>query len=100
RRHTRFSRDWSSDVCSSDLTHRTQQCVVLREQRIERAECCGRCRTSEAPPTRIALECRRITDIEADAHGIDEAFAERRAIAQARSEDGPGGREGRRREMP
>src|SRR5690606_5677529 len=21
RRHTRFSRDWSSDVCSSDLTH-------------------------------------------------------------------------------
>src|SRR5690606_4839668 len=25
RRHTRFSRDWSSDVCSSDL-------VVLREQ--------------------------------------------------------------------
>src|SRR5690606_39693428 len=22
RRHTRFSRDWSSDVCSSDLTHR------------------------------------------------------------------------------
>src|SRR5690606_40302112 len=24
RRHTRFSRDWSSDVCSSDL-HRNQQ---------------------------------------------------------------------------
>src|SRR5690606_9519889 len=23
RRHTRFSRDWSSDVCSSDLLHRT-----------------------------------------------------------------------------
>src|SRR5436309_11958473 len=22
RRHTRFSRDWSSDVCSSDLTYR------------------------------------------------------------------------------
>src|SRR5690606_40593054 len=22
RRHTRFSRDWSSDVCSSDLLHR------------------------------------------------------------------------------
>src|SRR5690606_40620624 len=22
RRHTRFSRDWSSDVCSSDLEHR------------------------------------------------------------------------------
>src|SRR5690606_41020316 len=23
RRHTRFSRDWSSDVCSSDLTYET-----------------------------------------------------------------------------
>src|SRR5436309_8837461 len=23
RRHTRFSRDWSSDVCSSDLSHHT-----------------------------------------------------------------------------
>src|SRR5690606_39636535 len=23
RRHTRFSRDWSSDVCSSDLTEQT-----------------------------------------------------------------------------
>src|SRR5690606_40144347 len=25
RRHTRFSRDWSSDVCSSDLTQKVQQ---------------------------------------------------------------------------
>src|SRR5690606_40936099 len=25
RRHTRFSRDWSSDVCSSDLVGRLQQ---------------------------------------------------------------------------
>src|SRR5690606_39828910 len=24
RRHTRFSRDWSSDVCSSDLTFQTR----------------------------------------------------------------------------
>src|SRR5690606_40093341 len=24
RRHTRFSRDWSSDVCSSDLTYRDE----------------------------------------------------------------------------
>src|SRR5690606_12761242 len=24
RRHTRFSRDWSSDVCSSDLTYRSE----------------------------------------------------------------------------
>src|SRR5690606_40400441 len=25
RRHTRFSRDWSSDVCSSDLVQRSRQ---------------------------------------------------------------------------
>src|SRR5690606_39534947 len=33
RRHTRFSRDWSSDVCSSDL----EFSAADREQMIERA---------------------------------------------------------------
>src|SRR5690606_39610557 len=28
RRHTRFSRDWSSDVCSSDLSAASQEAVV------------------------------------------------------------------------
>src|SRR5690606_39540164 len=28
RRHTRFSRDWSSDVCSSDLCHQ-RRCLQL-----------------------------------------------------------------------
>src|SRR5690606_40890756 len=30
RRHTRFSRDWSSDVCSSDLAHkiRTEKIAI------------------------------------------------------------------------
>src|SRR5690606_40379610 len=32
RRHTRFSRDWSSDVCSSDLTNSFTS--VLEEGRI------------------------------------------------------------------
>src|SRR5690606_40019640 len=32
RRHTRFSRDWSSDVCSSDLRGRIVN-VDLRERR-------------------------------------------------------------------
>src|SRR5690606_40462970 len=43
RRHTRFSRDWSSDVCSSDLHHhavaglqrRAQQDVFTGEPRRE-----------------------------------------------------------------
>src|SRR5690606_39821325 len=29
RRHTRFSRDWSSDVCSSDLNTNVQQVIPL-----------------------------------------------------------------------
>src|SRR5690606_39393502 len=29
RRHTRFSRDWSSDVCSSDLTFRLAPAVAM-----------------------------------------------------------------------
>src|SRR5207302_8208139 len=50
RRHTRFSRDWSSDVCSSDLSrravarqrvdhglHERRERVVL-EQRLERGD--------------------------------------------------------------
>src|SRR5690606_39287383 len=28
RRHTRFSRDWSSDVCSSDLKARKQAAII------------------------------------------------------------------------
>src|SRR5690606_39411879 len=29
RRHTRFSRDWSSDVCSSDLNEESWSTIVL-----------------------------------------------------------------------
>src|SRR5690606_40067151 len=32
RRHTRFSRDWSSDVCSSDLTPQYEQLQELYER--------------------------------------------------------------------
>src|SRR5690606_23057250 len=28
RRHTRFSRDWSSDVCSSDWSFKVDECIV------------------------------------------------------------------------
>src|SRR5690606_39452922 len=33
RRHTRFSRDWSSDVCSSDLAGRPIRCVCVPDAR-------------------------------------------------------------------
>src|SRR5690606_40466204 len=32
RRHTRFSRDWSSDVCSSDLTITLKNTVYLQSK--------------------------------------------------------------------
>src|SRR5690606_40608975 len=36
RRHTRFSRDWSSDVCSSDLTLINDAPVVFRDPQLEK----------------------------------------------------------------
>src|SRR5690606_39644251 len=35
RRHTRFSRDWSSDVCSSDLQAAAARAVQLRLEAAE-----------------------------------------------------------------
>src|SRR5690606_39596693 len=70
RRHTRFSRDWSSDVCSSDLSRRCPQTSVpqigrksdshstaqqkgsrgtLRRQEIGRASCREKCRSRWSP---------------------------------------------------
>src|SRR5256884_1907195 len=43
RRHTRCSRDWSSDVCASDL------CATNREGR----QCVARCWLHAEPPSRF-----------------------------------------------
>src|SRR5690606_40113180 len=40
RRHTRFSRDWSSDVCSSDLSDEAvaqRACMPLPHEEVEQA---------------------------------------------------------------
>src|SRR5947209_19927139 len=37
RRHTRYWRDWSSDVCSSDLETRECPCQPLRQRHAARA---------------------------------------------------------------
>src|SRR5690606_40901583 len=42
RRHTRFSRDWSSDVCSSDLEPSTALDVVARGHLLERLRALAR----------------------------------------------------------
>src|SRR5690606_40788249 len=38
RRHTRFSRDWSSDVCSSDLVEFNNHHLVVRPQLIDEGD--------------------------------------------------------------
>src|SRR5207302_10092625 len=53
RRHTRFSRDWSSDVCSSDLTPST--CAALGKNCGTVPDGCGGVRSEER---RVGKECR------------------------------------------
>src|SRR5690606_39293959 len=38
RRHTRFSRDWSSDVCSSDLPGTQPSCSGIKPQIFRKAQ--------------------------------------------------------------
>src|SRR5690606_7836214 len=56
RRHTRFSRDWSSDVCSSDISHRQRdlddQHPLYRPRHRARNLRCGNCYTRWPVPTR------------------------------------------------
>src|SRR6266536_3501818 len=51
RRHTRSTRDWSSDVCSSDLGHTVTHRIIEREM-----EPLERCPRSEE--RRVGKECR------------------------------------------
>src|SRR5690606_40987203 len=41
RRHTRFSRDWSSDVCSSDLIKSNQLFLCYQPQVDQNGDICG-----------------------------------------------------------
>src|SRR5215217_3073494 len=52
RRHTRYWRDWSSDVCSSDLEIAERGLQLL----LRRLELAGQLRVEVAPPVDIADE--------------------------------------------
>src|SRR5690606_39985455 len=41
RRHTRFSRDWSSDVCSSDLGNDYTELIPLVRKKVRAIVCLG-----------------------------------------------------------
>src|SRR5690606_40541427 len=55
RRHTRFSRDWSSDVCSSDLPARLGVGAGGEEERCEEREAGGEAHGSGAAAVPGAL---------------------------------------------
>src|SRR2546428_6450905 len=63
RRHTRSDRDWSSDVCSSDLTHTTGPPTIWRQTSfvVHRSPSLQACPTSGVktqPPARGSQESR------------------------------------------
>src|SRR5690606_40032883 len=57
RRHTRFSRDWSSDVCSSDLNASTGEGTYSVDSlsTIDRKALCGLSRFAKPAAVRSAL---------------------------------------------
>src|SRR5690606_40725663 len=89
RRHTRFSRDWSSDVCSSDLIWRGLMLGnddVLRADLIQQLMCQGEIDTRQV---------ERAYDIRFGEYFSD-ALAALRPL-QDRSEERRVGKEGRQR---
>src|SRR5690606_39979883 len=63
RRHTRFSRDWSSDVCSSDLVH-----ARVSDLGPERVRLSAQISVPGEPPRRVPLGTLREG---ADTYGAD-----------------------------
>src|SRR5439155_17306618 len=62
RRHTRWPRDWSSDVCSSDLLATGHPAVALwppgHSRAAQDAETPGRSRGFRSEERRVGKECR------------------------------------------
>src|SRR5438105_11012023 len=71
RRHTRSTRDWSSDVCSSDLRRRLRSCDLIFID----------------PPGAEALAAEGITTARpANLYGCDRAFLDLCPVAEAAKE--------------
>src|SRR5439155_12890379 len=63
RRHTRWPRDWSSDVCSSDLAHVERASIDVRPRGDEQVEVALSCEAGTEPiarseERRVGKECR------------------------------------------
>src|SRR5690606_39894968 len=98
---TRFSRDWSSDVCSSDLLREVEQALArtaaeLERVRGERAAAAARQRELAAETARV--EARLGDERAALAEQLRMTYMAGRAEAVKRSEERRVGREGGARE--
>src|SRR5690606_39382007 len=94
RRHTRFSRDWSSDVCSSDLDEGWDR---LREERLARLVASGLLDPSwrltdrdptQPPWTDAAEKAWLLRCMEVYAAQIDRMRSEERRVGKARRHGG------------
>src|SRR5690606_39375704 len=87
RRHTRFSRDWSSDVCSSDLASPRRAAaprlarLAVPYRRLVGVEATFRDGRS-APPIRVAVPYRRILGVDAAGWAGDFRRSEERRVGK------------------
>src|SRR5690606_39302347 len=93
RRHTRFSRDWSSDVCSSDLADRSSE--AAREIRDMVAQIRNEIAASVAFMNQSAA---MVNEQAASAGDVDASL--QALVLQARSEERRVGKEWRSRWAP
>src|SRR5690606_40038910 len=94
RRHTRFSRDWSSDVCSSDL----DKAMVAYDKLSDEIRRTGGCDPMKLMRLSSRAEGARVALIAAARAHVAAGDAGRELEAvKARSEERRGGKEGRGR---
>src|SRR5690625_7792981 len=58
RRHTRWPRDWSSDVCSSDLTERATTRTIRSPRKPSTPRYARRTHACRSEERRVGKECR------------------------------------------
>src|SRR5699024_11941393 len=90
RRHTRSKRDWSSDVCSSDLDER-----VTRDSSET-----GRSESMQPPQDQQRQSKPNVVSIQSAKKSAEVYLAEPRVYSEARSEERRVGKECRSRTWP
>src|SRR5690606_40652484 len=82
RWHTRFSRDWSSDVCSSDLLRRVRAAHTRLAELEQRSEERVRWSTELEAARRAATVAELVAEAEAGEEQYDREVAEEEAAAR------------------